>query len=68
MGETYIYLGNLADAMDDSEETEEDDEEEAKSTPFYNKALDCFRRCQESDPEALPERFVEFVQEFEKDE
>lgn len=67
MGEAYIYLGNLADAMDDSEETK-NDEVEAKSTPFYHKALDCFRRCQESDSESLPERFVEFMQDFEKEE
>lgn len=63
MGEAYVYLGNLADAMDDSEESET--ETEAKSSPFYHKALSCFRRCQESDPDALPERFVEFMQDFE---
>ncbi|KAI9206858.1 nuclear pore complex subunit Nro1-domain-containing protein [Polychytrium aggregatum] len=56
LGETLINLGNLYD----------DDDEEAASE-FYKEAFQCFKQVQEIDANALPEQFIEFVEEWEND-
>ncbi|KNC97878.1 uncharacterized protein SPPG_06870 [Spizellomyces punctatus DAOM BR117] len=56
MGETLVNLGNLYDDTDAD-----------KAEDYWKNAIKCFRKVQEVDPEALPEQFKDFVDEWEKD-
>ncbi|KAJ3027044.1 hypothetical protein HK097_006254 [Rhizophlyctis rosea] len=74
LGETLINSGNLHDSESDSEsdsdDKEEDGDENEDSNPaitYYKEAFELFKKAQEADPESLPEQFVEFVEEWEKD-
>ncbi|TPX71504.1 hypothetical protein SpCBS45565_g01087 [Spizellomyces sp. 'palustris'] len=56
MGETLVNLGNLYDDTDAD-----------KAEDYWKSAIKCFRKVQQVDPEALPEQFKDFVDEWEKD-
>ncbi|KAL5036956.1 hypothetical protein BDEG_24884 [Batrachochytrium dendrobatidis JEL423] len=61
LGETCIHLGNL---------NEDDDEQSINSqtaVSFYIEAVQSFNKVQQSDPEALPAQFAEFLQEWDAD-
>ena len=74
LGETLINIGNLHDTDSDSDsdeegqkETDGDDEEKNPAIKYYKEAFELFKKAREIDAESLPEQFVEFVEEWEKD-
>ncbi|KAI9017031.1 hypothetical protein BC832DRAFT_4742 [Gaertneriomyces semiglobifer] len=64
VGETYVNLGNV---FDDTEGNDGPSESESLSEGYYKKAIECFRRAQKFDADALPSHFAEFVDEWEQD-
>ncbi|KAJ3077742.1 hypothetical protein HK102_005001 [Quaeritorhiza haematococci] len=59
-GEALINMGNLMELDDSADDTKDE-------TAYYKEAVACFRRVLETDAEALPEHFLEFVMDWEKD-
>jgi hypothetical protein len=57
MGETCVYLANILGS--------EDQEEEANK--LYEKATSCFRKCQSIDADALPDTFVDLMEQIDQE-
>lgn len=73
MGECLINLGNIHDSeyLDHGDDHDPEDEVEVPinevADAYYKRAIECFRRVQKVDKDALPEEFVEFVEEWGRD-
>ncbi|KAH6599548.1 hypothetical protein BASA50_002891 [Batrachochytrium salamandrivorans] len=61
LGEVCVNLGNL------NEDGDDEDMDSEIALAFYTEAVQAFKTVRSADPEALPLRFAEFIQEWEGD-